>query len=241
MDVKPDFNYNKGVPDVKRQGDVKGQMVTIMEQILRFKERVSKYIDDNYVDFMPNNSTIYILEEGKMLEKEAYDLLNSLQCTSPQFDSELLSTIRKFEKIVWDLDVTNRVLSADELFQMLEETSSNEHMIALDLLKKMINLLHSSANNNVQKMLLSSPCYDTVKVKYHLHFHAVKSNLREKFQQLVQFSEKQLPSAACATIQVSKDVNQLQDTVLALFQVSFTGWTNINTIYGFTSIRLNTM
>uniref|UniRef100_A0A1I8M859 Uncharacterized protein n=1 Tax=Musca domestica TaxID=7370 RepID=A0A1I8M859_MUSDO len=201
--------------------DIRKHIITTQEHIHRFKERVSKYIEDNYVEFMPNNSTIFDLEEGKLLEKEAYELLNSLQCSVSHFDTELLSTVRKFESVVWDLDVINRILGADEIFQMLEEISSNEYMVKLDMLKKLNNLINTSASSNVQKLLVASPCYDTIKVKYVLQFYTVKSNLHNKFQELVQFSDKQVALSCCATIQVSKDINQLQDTVLALFQAKY--------------------
>ncbi|XP_073828791.1 centromere/kinetochore protein zw10-like [Musca autumnalis] len=218
LDIKPDLNCNKGAENV---GDIRKHIITSQEQIQRFKERVSKYIEDNYVEFMPNNTNIFDLEEGKLLEKDAYDLLNSLQCSMPQFDTELMATLRKFESAVWELDVINRILGADELFQMLEETSSNEYMIILDMLNKLNNLIHSTASSDVQKLLVASPCYDTIKVKYILQFHTVKSNLRNKFQELVQFTEKQVALVSCSTVQVSKDINQLQDTVLALFQAKY--------------------
>uniref|UniRef100_A0A1I8NKD7 Centromere/kinetochore Zw10 n=1 Tax=Musca domestica TaxID=7370 RepID=A0A1I8NKD7_MUSDO len=216
--IKTDLNSNKGSENVN---DIRKHIVTTQEHIHRFKERVSKYIEDNYVEFMPNNSTIFDLEEGKLLEKEAYELLNSLQCSVSHFDTELLSTVRKFESVVWDLDVINRILGADEIFQMLEEISSNEYMVKLDMLKKLNNLINTSASSDVQKLLVASPCYDTIKVKYVLQFYTVKSNLHNKFQELVQFSDKQVALSCCATIQVSKDINQLQDTVLALFQAKY--------------------
>ncbi|XP_013101176.2 centromere/kinetochore protein zw10 [Stomoxys calcitrans] len=220
VDVKPEVNTNKCLENVQ---DKKLQIVTILEKIHRFKERVSKYIEDNYVEFLPNVATAYLYsEDGNNLEKQGYELLNSLQYSAnSDSDAELMTTVKKLNTVLCDLDVTNRILAADEIFQSLEETSSNEHLIALDMLKKLNNIIHHTASSEVQKLLLASPAYDTIKVKYLLKLHMVKLSLSEKFKALVQMNEKQLPGAVCTTIQVSKDVGPLQDTVLALFQAKY--------------------
>ncbi|XP_075155455.1 centromere/kinetochore protein zw10-like [Haematobia irritans] len=221
LDIKPNANFMK--EQCQNAQDIKLQMVTLQEQMQRFKERVSKYIEDIYVEFLPNTTNAYLYaDDGSNLQKQGYLLLNSLSYDDVSLsDKELVTAIRKFKKVLYDLDVTNRILAADEIFQLLEESSSNEHMIALDLLKKLNNIIHHSASADVQKLLLASPAYDNINVRYLIKLHMVKSNLRERFRNLVQLSEKQLPGAACSTLQVSKDINKIQDTVIALFQAKY--------------------
>lgn len=223
--MKMDMNANKGTQE---QESVKRRIVNVLEQINRFKERVSKYIDDNYVDFLPNNSSVYIhLEEGKTLEQESSQLLMSLEWA--RSNAELKATVENLRQSVCDLEVTNRILAADEIFSCVEEANSTkEYMVTLDLLKKLNTLMQNSSNADVQINLQASPCYDTIRVKYVSQYHLVKNNIREKFERLVQFSEKQLPNVVCTTIQVSKDVSQLQDTVMTLFQVSMTLMYTVN-------------
>lgn len=203
----------------------KASVIRISEQIKRFQERIRKHIEDNYVDFMPNHTTsdMYI-DEGETLLRETEHLLKNVGSDArlglTEANTELRLCVDKFREVSLGLKVSCRILKIDDLFQCIEEANATkDYLIALDLLGKLKRLIYIESSSEVDRIFQKCECYDTIKVKYHIQSNILKQNLELRFDRLVQFSEKNFPSAKNITLQVSKDVSKLQDTVMALFQV----------------------
>lgn len=202
-------------------------VIRILEQIKRFQERIRKHIDDNYVDFMPNHTTsdMYI-DEGETLLRETEHLLKNLGSDSrvalAEANTELTQCLDELREVSLGLRVAYRILKIDDLFQCVEEANATkDYLIVLDLLGKLKCLICNESSSDVDHLFQKCDCYDTIKVKYHIQANILQQNLQQRFDRLVQFSEKNFPSARSVTLLVSKDDVQLQDTVMALFQVRY--------------------
>uniref|UniRef100_A0A1A9WTX0 Centromere/kinetochore protein zw10 n=1 Tax=Glossina brevipalpis TaxID=37001 RepID=A0A1A9WTX0_9MUSC len=207
--------------------NTKSSVIRILQQIRRFQERIRKHIEDNYVDFMPNHTTsdMYI-EEGEHLLRDTEHLLNNVsndaRLVLNEANVELTRLVEELREVSLGLKVSQRILLIDDLFQCIEEANATkDYLVALDLLGKLKCLICNEATCEVDRIFKNCECYDTIKIKYHIQANILQQNLRQRFERLLQFSEKNFSTAKCVTVQVSKDVNQLQDTVMALFQARY--------------------
>lgn len=203
----------------------KASVVRIIEQIKRFQERIRKHVEENYVDFMQNHTTsdMYI-DEGETLLRETEHLLRNVgsdaRLALSEANTELNESVDVLREASLGLRVAYRILKIDDLFQCVKEANaSKDFLIVLDLLGKLKSLIYSESTSDVDRLFQKCECYDNIKVKYHVQANILQENMQKRFEHLVQFSEKSFPSAKNVTLQVSKDIVQLQDTVMALFQV----------------------
>lgn len=202
----------------------KSCVVRVLEQIKRFQDRIKRHIEDNYVDFMPNHqaSDVY-LEEGEVLLRETDHLLKNIGADArlalSEANNELGQCLDNLREVSLGLKLSYRILNIDDLFQLLEESNATKDYLAvLDILGKLKSLICNNSSE-IDTLFQKCECYDTIKVKYHIQANILQQNLQQRFDHLVQFSEKTFPSAKNINLQVAKDVVQLQDTVTALFQV----------------------
>ncbi|KAL9898168.1 zeste-white 10 kinetochore protein isoform 1-T1 [Glossina fuscipes fuscipes] len=207
--------------------DTKAGVVHILQQIRRFQERVHKHIEDNYVDFMPNHTTsdMYI-EEGEHLLRDTEHLLSNVSSDTRldlnEANAELTQCIEELREISLGLKVSHRILKIDDFFQCVEEANATkDYLMVLDLLGKLKCLICREATCEVDRIFQKCACYDTIKIKYHVQANILQQNLQHKFERLLQLSEKNFPTTKHVTVQVSKDVGQLQDIVMALFQARY--------------------
>lgn len=203
----------------------KSTITKILSQIKRFQESIRKNIEDNYADFMPNQTTVdAFLDEGEQLVRESEYLLQTVSSEASdalrQANSELSACIDEFHEMSLGLRVSYRILMVDDLFQCIKEANSHkEYLVVLDHLGKLKSLISCDSGTDVDRVFQKCDCYDTIKVKYHIQANILRQNLQQRFEELVDFNEKPFSHSKCVTLQVSTDVNQLQDTVMALFQV----------------------
>lgn len=205
----------------------KSTITKILSQIKRFQESIRKNIEDNYADFMPNQTTVdAFLDEGEQLVRESEYLLQTVSSEASdalrQANSELAACIDEFHEMSLGLRVSYRILMVDDLFQCIKEANSHkEYLVVLDHLGKLKSLISCDSGTDVDRVFQKCDCYDTIKVKYHIQANILRQNLQQRFEELVDFNEKPFSHSKCVTLQVSTDVNQLQDTVMALFQARY--------------------
>uniref|UniRef100_A0A1A9ZSF9 Centromere/kinetochore protein zw10 n=1 Tax=Glossina pallidipes TaxID=7398 RepID=A0A1A9ZSF9_GLOPL len=207
--------------------NTKASVVRILQQIRRFQERIHKHIEDNYVDFMPNHTTsdMYI-EEGEHLLRDTEHLLSNVSSDTRldlnEANAELTQCMEELREISLGLKVSHRILKIDDLFQCVEDANATkDYLVVLDLLGKLKFLICREATCEVDRIFQKCACYDTIKIKYHIQANILQQNLQQKFERLLQLSEKNFPTTKHVIIQVSKDVGQLQDIVMALFQARY--------------------
>uniref|UniRef100_W8BWZ9 Centromere/kinetochore protein zw10 n=1 Tax=Ceratitis capitata TaxID=7213 RepID=W8BWZ9_CERCA len=205
----------------------KSSITKILSQIKRFQESIRKNIEENYADFMPNQTaTDAYIDEGEQLVRESEYLLqtvgNEASDALRQANSELTALMNEFREMSLGLRVSYRILKVDDLFQCIKEANSHkEYLVVLDHLGKLKTLISCESGNDVDRVFERCDCYNTIKIKYKAQANILQQNLQQRFEELVEFTEKPYSNAKCITLQVSKDVNQVQDIVMALFQARY--------------------
>lgn len=212
------------LPNTNNSGEAtKQSIIKILAQMKRFQERVQKHINDSWVDFMPilTSSDLY-LDEGDQLIRQA-DLLLQDECSSTKLKlseaaTELASYVEELRESVLGLKVSQHILKVDDLFQCIKEANGvKNYLEVLDWLDKLKTCIQGTGE--VERVFQRCDCFDNINVQYHIECNILRNNLEKQFEDLFQLKEKQFPNAKCVTVQVSKDVNLLQDTIMALFQV----------------------
>ncbi|XP_075147332.1 centromere/kinetochore protein zw10-like [Haematobia irritans] len=201
--------------------------VRTLEQIKIFQDRIRKYIDDKYADFLPNYSLsdVYI-DEGESLLHEAEYLLknigNDTNMALSEANLELSQCLEELQEVVIGIKLAYRIIKIDELFQCLENSNaSKDYLTVLDLLGKIRTFVCNDQTSNIDMLLQKCECYESIKVKYHIQSNILQQNLQHRFESLVNFSEKKFPSTKSVNLKVSKDIAQLRDAVIALFQLRY--------------------
>ncbi|XP_011189670.1 centromere/kinetochore protein zw10 [Zeugodacus cucurbitae] len=230
LQMKAEAQYGDNIIKILKDnngGDsevTKSTITKILSQIKRFQESIRKNIEDNYVDFMPNQTTVdAFLDEGEQLVRESEYLLQTVSGEASealrQANSELAACIDEFREMSLGLRVSYRILKVDELFQCIKD--QQEYLVVLDLLGKLKSLISCDSGSDVDRVFQKCNCYNTIKVKYQIQANILQQDLQKRFEELVEFNEKPFSHSKCVTLRVSKDVNQLQDTVMALFQARY--------------------
>lgn len=203
--------------------DAKRQISKITTEIKRYQEKIKSYIETNYVEFLVDlSSNELYLEEGETLIKEVDYLLQNIdgdtQNVICEANEDLQQCIDELKEISIGLKVSCKILRIDDLFQSLEEAKSNkEYLIVMDIVSRLKNLI----DDPTDKILSRLECYHIIKVKFRLESDMLLQNMKKCFDRLVQFSEKNFQNTKSVTLKISKDENQLQDTVLALFNARY--------------------
>ncbi|XP_055857387.1 centromere/kinetochore protein zw10 [Episyrphus balteatus] len=203
--------------------DTKRQISKITTETKRYQEKIKSYIETNHVEFLVNlSSNELYLEEGETLIKEVEYLLQNIEGDTQnaiyEANEDLQQYIEELREISIGLRVSCKILRIDDLFQSLEEAKSNkEYLIVMDIVGKLKNLI----DDPTDKIFNRLECYHIIKVKFRLESDMLLQNMKKCFDRLVQFAEKNFQNTKSVTLKISKDENQLQDTVLALFNARY--------------------
>lgn len=203
--------------------DTKRQITKITAEIKRYQEKIKSYIETNYVEFLVNvSSSELYLEEGETLIKEVEYLLQNIESDTQnaicEANEDLQQCIDELKEISIGLRVSCKILRIDDLFQSLEEAKSNkEYLIVMDIVGKLKHLI----DDPTDKIFHRLECYHIIKIKFRLESDMLLQNMKKCFDRLVQFTEKNFQNTKSVMLKISKDENQLQDTVLALFNARY--------------------
>lgn len=223
-----EFSLRERLSDVMiTSKDTRANIVQVIEQICHFRERIRKHIQDKYVNFIPNHSNcdMYVDECDNLL-READTLFSDMtgeeySSLAEEADSELTKCANELREVSLGLKVSHQILKVDNLFQCIEQEKANkDYLLVLTLLERLKCLVYPENITDVDRIFQKCDCYDTIKLNYHIQINMLHQNLKQRFKNFVQFTENEFPNAKKVTIRISNDLSQLQDIVLAYFQVS---------------------
>lgn len=224
-----DFLLRERLSDVMiTSKDTRANIVQVIEQICHFKERIRKHIQDNYVNFIPNHSSCDMyLDECDNLLREAETLLSDLtgeeySSLAQEADLELRKCADELREVSLGLRVSHQILKVDSLFQCIEQEKANQdYLLVLTMLERLKSLVSPENITDVDRIFQKCDCYDTIKLNYHIQINMLHQNIKQRFENLLQLNENEFPNAKKITIRTSNDLSQLQDIVLAFFQVCY--------------------
>lgn len=203
--------------------DAKKSITKIVSEIKKFQDKIKTHIESNYIDFLPklaiNES---YLEEGDKLCLRVDNLLQNIENeTKMQLingNDELQNCIDELNEISLELKVSWKILKIDDLFQLLETAkSSNEPLKVMDIVIELKSLIYET-NDRIFPRL---DCYENIKIRYQIESQMMLHNLKLRFESLVQFTEKSFQTTKSVNLKITKDENQLHETLIALINSKF--------------------
>lgn len=223
-----DYSLQQRLSDVMiTSKDTRSNMVQVIEQICHLRERIRKYVEDNYINFIPNHSNCDMyMDECDNLLREAETLLADMNgeeysSLAEESNTELKKCAQELCEVSLGLKVCQRILKVDNLFQCIEQEKANkDYLLVLTLLERLNSLVCGEQATDVDKIFQKTECYDTIKLNYYVQINMLHQNLEQRFKSVVQLIENDFPNAKKITIRVCYDLSQTQDIALAFFQVS---------------------
>lgn len=206
--------------------DARSSLKKLLKEIKNFQNESRTYIDEKYIEFsncMTNNG-VY-LSQAEHLSREVEKLIGTIETDTK---SDLLSVAEDVQQYLCELDelriglrLNKRILSIDELFTELDEIKSSQQFTRIrSIIKSLHELIFNGKDEEIFKRL---DCYKNIKIRWHIENEMLLKTLQDRFDALVQMSEKTFQSTKCITVKISKNTEALKEILAMLFE------TNLNT------------
>lgn len=204
--------------------DARSSLKKLLKEIRNFQTESRTYIDENYIEFsnsMTNNG-VY-LSQAEHLTKEVEKLVETIETDTK---SDLLSVAEDVQQYLSELDelriglrLNKRILCIDELFTELDEIKSSQQFTRIrSIIKSLHELIFDGQDEEIFKRL---DCYKNIKIRWHIENEMLLNTLQDRFDALVQLSEKTFQSTKCITVKISKNAEALKEISGMLFETNF--------------------
>lgn len=203
--------------------DARDNIARCAEEIRNFQNQIKSYIDDEYIEYLPHLSKNKLyLTEGTRLCDEADILLQNIANETKKdllsANEDLQSLVEELEEITIGLRTSNKILRIDALFHSLEDAKNNrEYLRVMELTTQIKNLLDDPSDTVLPRL----DCFAAIQLKFHVESQMSMRNLREQFEGLVQLSERKFQKTKTVTLRITRDENQLHETIVALMASNY--------------------
>lgn len=204
--------------------DARSSLQKLLKEITNFQNESQTYIDENYIEFsncMTKNG-VY-LSQAEHLSKEVEKLVETIETDTK---SDLLSVAEDVQQYLCELDelriglrLNKRILNIDELFMELDEVKSSQQFTRIrSIIKSLQELIFDAQDEEIFKRL---DCYKNIKIRWHIENEMLLNTLQDRFDALVQMSEKIFQNTKCITVKISKNTDALKEILAMLFTSNF--------------------
>lgn len=203
--------------------DARHSIHKLLEEIKNFQYKIKTYIDDNYVNFLPNlDNNRMVLDEGQRLYLEIEGLRENISNETKRdlltLDDQLLQAIEELEEVALGLKTSNKILQIDDLFSAIEiAKNSGDFLKVMAYTTEMKFLIYDKEDC----VLPHLECFENIKIKYCIEHETMMLNLKRQFDSLVQLTEKKFQKTKSVSIKITKDENRLHETIVALINLNF--------------------
>lgn len=201
--------------------DARENIVRCIDQIRNLQRQAKSYIDDEYLEYLPHlgGNQLYLAESARLCAEAESLLQNASNETKTDIlaaSSDLNELVLELEEVTLGLRCTKKILQIDEHFNGIDAANANEeYMRVREHITDIELLLDDPADSAVLRRL---DCYASVKQKFHAESSHLLGNLRAQFEALVELAERKYQKTKAVTVRITRDENQLHDTVIALMQ-----------------------
>lgn len=220
------MNFIREVIDIASQNEIvdfQKNITRLLDEIKTYQTKVQQYIQDNYAEFLPNiSNNVLLLANGKRLLSESKSIQNHL---TNDMENELLTTIDGMEEYISELTelsitlrTSNKILKIDKLFQELNDAKNKDEFIHITTI---LDEIKSLINDPVDEIFRKLDCFENIKIRLHVERKIILNNLKDRFDELVQFNEKQFVKTKSVTLKITKDELKLHETVIALIESKY--------------------
>lgn len=204
--------------------DARSSLKKLLKEIKNFQNESRTYVDENYIEFsnsMTNNG-VY-LSQAEHLTREVERLVETIETDTK---SDLLSVAEDVQQHLCELEelriglrISKRILGIDELFTELDEIKSSQQFTRIRaIIKSLHEQIFDVQDEEIFKRL---DCYKNIKIRWHIENEMLLNTLQDRFDALVQLSEKSFQNTKCITVKISKNEDALREILAMLFETNF--------------------
>lgn len=206
--------------------DARVSLKKLLKELKNFQNDVRTYIDENYNEFCGdlNQNEIY-LEQAEHLNNEVNNLVDKIETETK---SDLLTAAEDIQQYLIELEelriglrINKRILKIDDLFSQLEAAKSNSEFGRLrDIINELREIIYDKEDEQIFRQL---DCYKNISIHWHIEHELLLNTLQDRFDELVQLSEKTFQNTKSVTVKICKDFRALKEVIEILFESSSKG------------------
>lgn len=203
--------------------ETKKKICELDRELKHFQNKIRDYIKANYSEFLHDvTSNGFLLDEGRNLTHESEDLINNVNNTTKEelfkASDELKQFLEDLKESALGMNTSLKLLRIDDRFKMLNAIKSqNDQRKIMEIVGELKILI----NDPNDKILPKLECYQNMKIRYQVESEMMLHNLKLKFENLVQLKEKSFQNTKSITVKITKDKDDLHETVIALINSKY--------------------
>lgn len=204
--------------------DARKNLTKLNNEIKNYQKKVKKCIESKYANFIPEvmDNEKYIEQGATLIEStnEVIELLTGEGKSQIEKATEDVEEMRQmFEENATGLRICLKLIQIDEKLKELRKYNNlNNFSNALNVCKELKQLIYETGDDRI---LPNLACYENLKIQYIQESEQLMYNVRQKFEQLVEFKDKTFQNTKAVSIKISKDEAQLYETTVALVNTNY--------------------
>lgn len=223
------MNFIQEVINIVSENEISDARVSLkklLKEVKHFQNDVRTYIDENYNEFFGdlNQNEIY-LEQADHLNNEVNNLVDKIETETK---NDLLTAAEDIQQYLIELEelriglrINNRILKIDDLFTQLDSAKTNSEFSRLrDIINDLREIIYDKEDEQIFRQL---DCYKNISIHWHIEHELLLNTLQDRFDQLVQLSEKTFQNTKSVTVKICKDYKALKEVIEILFESSSKG------------------
>lgn len=223
------MNFIQEVINIVSENEISDARVSLkklLKELKNFQNDVRLYVDENYNEFFCDlkQNEIY-LEQAEHLNNEVDNLVDKIE-TETKDDlltaaEDIQTYIIELEELRIGLRINKRILKIDDLFLKLDAAKSNSEFSRLrDIINELREVIYEKEDEQIFRQL---ECYKNISIHWHIEHELLLNTLQDRFDQLVQLSEKTFQNTKSVNVTISKDSQALKEVIEILFESSSKG------------------
>ncbi|KAK0089817.1 hypothetical protein PV325_005124 [Microctonus aethiopoides] len=200
--------------------DLKVEINTIQKEIIKLKNDVKKFIEDNYIDFLPTLKKDHVLVEKT---EKLLDELRALQTNiNDQIKVELSGSTKELKNLSEALKESNmslvlsqQLLELNESLSLVQKYREKCHYIDAAKMLKKIAVLLSKPNGDLQLLNI----YEPIKDCYHIAHGSLLKIIYELWDQHVQWKMIDDGRKNTTSLTIEEEMKEVQDLIISLYHL----------------------
>lgn len=205
------------------RNDLKKTLSKLLDEIDYYKTKTRKFIDGKYADFLhqlPETETY--METCESLIGDGQIVLglgneDRTRETLSMADIELQQYMNEVRKICLEMQILKKILRVDALLEEVERCkTSNDRLGVMEYLSELEELI----NDKEDIIFRNLDCFENICGRFESERSVMKDSLKQRFNQLVQMTEKQFQTNKLVHMRLSRDTEELRVVIKALLAIN---------------------
>ncbi|XP_063706353.1 centromere/kinetochore protein zw10 [Culicoides brevitarsis] len=204
--------------------DARQQIAILNSEIKSYQQKGRKCIENKYKNFLPDvGENERFMLEGENLVHDVKTFLehleNNVKHNESQCKDDVECMVKSLEESALGLTTCIKLVQIENLLNEIHKINKlNRFNDATNVLAELKMLIYDDESNDIIRHL---DCYKNIKIHYIQEYETFLCNLHQNFESLVEFKSKTFQNTKAISIRISKDMEQLRDTTVALVNTNY--------------------